>query len=122
MIGDVSPGFAAVSALVMCGVAWLLGAGGLVLSLLGRLPRGRGKGPRGFRLIVSAQMVCMTGALVDQIGGLARWPRLARETAGVMAVVAAVAALVILARASIRMEPRPKQAGPGPGSEPSGPA
>ena len=87
-------------AVVTCGVAWLLAASFLILHLLGRLPGGRARNARAFRLQQTAGLVLMTTILLFQVGGLAHWPRPVRLVLDVLLMLAGVGTLAVVMKAA----------------------
>jgi hypothetical protein len=90
----------AISALTICGVAWLLAAVLLTLDLLGRLPSARKRSVRAYRLQLTAGLVLMTTVMLSQIATQARWAVPARLAISILTIVAALGTLVVAIKAA----------------------
>ena len=98
------------TALSVCGIAWLVTAATFVLDLLGRLP-GRLRRKSGMqRSQRVAGLVMITAVILTQVGQLAGWPRGVRMS---LASLGMLLALIFLASVLAAASPR-RRANSGP--------
>lgn len=89
----------AISALILCGLGWLLAAASLLLGLAGRLPGRHSETVSAFLLMQATILALLTAALLSQVATLARWALPVREAIGLLTVVVAIGTMVALVKA-----------------------
>jgi hypothetical protein len=91
------------TALSVCGIAWLVTAATLVLDLLGRLPGRLRRNSGRQRPQRAAGLALMTSVILTQVGELVGWARVVRMTLDLLTMALAVILLVsVLAATSPR--------------------